>query len=106
MRLGKDLAHSILDSVGLTVSRSTNHHMSSATIQPWLECLKLRALMERPLRYSLVSRDRMFMLLQWLDFALAAAGDVAEFGVWRGGTALLLHERLSSRAPNRTLHLF
>jgi O-methyltransferase len=106
MRIGKDLAHSIFNSVGLTVTRVTNHHPSGATIQPWFESEKLRAQMARPLRYSLVSRDRMFMLLQWLDFALAAAGDVAEFGVWRGGTALLLHERLASRASDRTLHLF
>ena len=60
-------------------------------------------MLERPRRYSLVTPDRMFMLLQWLDFALAAPGEVAEFGVWRGGTALLLHERLATR---RTLHLF
>jgi len=32
----------------------------------------------------------MFMLLQWLSYALAAPGDIAEFGIWREGSALLL----------------
>ena len=63
-------------------------------------------MLERPSRYSIVTPDRMFMLLQWLDFALAAAGEVAEFGVWRGGTAVVLHDHLTSRAPERTLHMF
>jgi len=36
----------------------------------------------------------MFMLLQWLSYALAAPGDIAEFGVWREGSALLLTEHL------------
>ncbi len=106
MRSGRDIAHSIFNSVGLNVTRSSSGHSQSPIVRPWLESEPLIALMDRPLRRSLVSRDRMFMLLQWLDFALAAAGEAAEFGVWRGGTALLLHERLRSRAPERTLHLF
>jgi O-methyltransferase len=108
MRSTRDIAHSIFNSVGLDITRSRNGHSNklSPVLRPWLENEELAALMERPLRHSLVSPDRMFMLLQWLDFALAAAGEVAEFGVWRGGTALLLHQRLLSRAPDRTLHLF
>lgn len=106
MRIIKDVAHSVFNSVGLEVKRLRNRHTNCATIQPWLESAELRAVMERPRRHSLVSPDRMFMLLQWLDFALAAPGAVAEFGVWRGGTALLLRDHLSSQAPDRTLHLF
>jgi O-methyltransferase len=104
----KDVAHALFNAVGLEVTRRNGHSngANSATIQPWLESDALRTVMERPRRHSLVSPDRMFMLLQWLDFALAAAGEVAEFGVWQGGTALLLHEHLASRAPNRVLHLF
>jgi O-methyltransferase len=106
MRILKDIAHSLFKSAGLEVKRLRNGHSNCATIQPWLESDALRAVMERPLNYSLVSPDRMFMLLQWLHFALAAPGEVAEFGVWRGGTALLLRDHLSSHAPDRTLHLF
>ena len=105
MRIIKDIAHSFFKSVGFEVTRR-NGHSKSAIIQPWLESDALRTVMERPRRHSLVSPDRMFMLLQWLEFTLAAPGQVAEFGVWRGGTALLLRDRLASRAPDRTLHLF
>ncbi len=105
MRIIKDLAHSVFKAVGLEVTRR-NRRAQSLTIQPWLESDELRNAMEFPRRHSLVSPDRMFMLLQWLGFALAAAGEVAEFGVWRGGTATLLHNHLAARAPDRTLHLF
>jgi O-methyltransferase len=108
MRTVRKIARSIFNSVGLEVTRRNGifHGAISATIQPWIENPELRAAMERPRRHSLVSPDRMFMLLQWLDFALAAPGEVAEFGVWRGGTALLLRNHLAARAPGRTLHLF
>ena len=55
---------------------------------------QLRRVLERPLQYSLATADRMFMLLEWLSYALAAPGDIAEFGVWREGSALLLTEHL------------
>jgi O-methyltransferase len=106
MHIVKSIAHSILNSVGLEVRRLRNGNSNCPTIQPWLEDDELRAMLDRPCRYSIVTPDRMFMLLQWLDFALAADGEVAEFGVWRGGTALLLHDRLTSRARERTLHMF
>jgi O-methyltransferase len=106
MRIIKDIAHAFFNSIGLEVTRLRKGRPNCFTIQPWLESDALRALMQRPLRHSLVSPDRMFMLLQWLNFALAAPGEVAEFGVWRGGTALLLRDHLSSQAPDRTLHLF
>jgi len=106
MRIVKNIGHSLFNSVGLEVTRLGKGPSRCATIQPWLESDALRAVMERPRRHSLVSPDRMFMLLQWLDFALAAPGEVAEFGVWRGGTALLLRDHLLSQGPDRTLHLF
>jgi len=59
-------------------------------LQPWSEKEQLKRVLERPLQYSLVTADRMFMLLQWLSYALAAPGDIAEFGIWREGSALLL----------------
>jgi O-methyltransferase len=108
MRTVRNIAHSIFNSVGIEVTRRNGilHSARSATIQPWIENTELRASMERPRQHSLVSPDRMFMLVQWLDFALAAPGEVAEFGVWRGGTALLLRNHLATRASGRTLHLF
>jgi O-methyltransferase len=78
----------------------------SDVLQPWHEDTNLRKALEQPLRNSLVSPDRMFMLLQWLNYSLAAPGDVAEFGVWRGGTALLIAEHLRKHPDGRTIHLF
>jgi O-methyltransferase len=104
VRIIKHIARSLLDSVGLEVTRRHGH--CNSVLQPWLESDAMRALMEAPRRHSLVSPDRMFMLLEWLDFALGAPGAVAEFGVWRGGTALLMRDHLASRAPGRMLHLF
>jgi O-methyltransferase len=108
MRTVRNIAHAIFNSVGIEVTRRDGifNGASSPTIQPWIENAELRAFIERPRRHSLVSPDRMFMLVQWLDFALAAPGEVAEFGVWRGGTALLLRNHLAVRASGRTLHLF
>jgi len=63
-------------------------------LQPWSEKEQLKRVLERPLQYSLATADRMFMLLEWLSYALAAPGDIAEFGVWREGSALLLTEHL------------
>jgi len=76
------------------------------TIEPWREDEAMRRIIERASRYSLVTPERMFMLLQWLDFALTSEGEVAEFGVWRGGTASLMHAHLASKGCQRTLHLF
>jgi O-methyltransferase len=106
MRIAKDLAHAIFNSIGFEVTRLRNGHPYSPTLRPWIESDAVRTELELPRRHSIVAPESMFMLMQWLDVALAAAGDVAEFGVWRGGTALLLHQRLASCAADRTLHLF
>ena len=98
----KDIAHRFFNSPGSKYRGAMGMRLARPS-SPLVESAELRAAMESPRRHSLVSPDRMFMLLQWLDFALAAPGEVAEFGVWRGGTALLLRDRLASR---RTLHLF
>jgi O-methyltransferase len=105
VRIVKNIARSLFEAAGFEVTRRSAQ-LNCATIQPWLESAALRAAMELPRRHSLVSLDRMFMLLQWLDFALGAEGEVAEFGVWRGGTALLIRDHLASHAPRRMLHLF
>jgi len=46
------------------------------------------------------------VLLQWLSYALAAPGAVAEFGVWRGGSAALIASKTRLEAPERRIHLF
>jgi len=55
---------------------------------------------------TLVSPERCWMLLHLMRHALALPGDFAEFGVFRGGTALLAAEILRDAGDVRSLHLF
>ena len=60
-----------------------------------------------PIRaHTLVSPERGWMLLHLMRHALALLGDFAEFGVFRGGTALLAAEVLRDAYDARALHLF
>jgi len=54
------------------------------------------------IQYSLVDRARCYMLYQMARQIAQSAGDVAEVGVYKGGTARLLAVSL----PHKTLHLF
>jgi O-methyltransferase len=53
-----------------------------------------------------VSRDRCYILYQWLHLALHGGGQVAERGVYTGGTAHLLAMVMAARGDGRELHLF
>lgn len=46
----------------------------------------------------------LYILMQLLDHCLVLDGDIAEFGVWKGGSAKLLG--LRSQGSGKTLHLF
>jgi O-methyltransferase len=60
-----------------------------------------------PIRaHTLVSPERAWMLLHLMRHALALPGDFAEFGVFRGGTALLAAGVLRDARETRALHLF
>ena len=60
-----------------------------------------------PIRsHTLVSPERCWILLQIMRQALHLDGDFAEFGVFRGGTALLAANVLKGGRTRRTLHLF
>jgi O-methyltransferase len=56
--------------------------------------------------HTLVGSERCWILLQMMRHALALTGDFAEFGVFRGGTALLAAEVLRDAHDHRPLHLF
>jgi O-methyltransferase len=60
-----------------------------------------------PIRpHTLVSAERCWILLHLLRHARALQGHFAEFGVFRGGTALLAAEVLRDGNDRRPLHLF
>lgn len=56
--------------------------------------------------HTLVSPDRCWILLNFMQHALNLPGDFVELGVFRGGTALLAARVLAQRGDKRTLHLF
>jgi O-methyltransferase len=51
---------------------------------------------------TLVDKSRCFILYEYVRHAAGLAGDVAEIGVYKGGTARLLARMM----PQRTVHLF
>lgn len=51
---------------------------------------------------TLVSKDRCFILYQFAKYSSIKDGDIAEVGVYRGGTGKLI----AKTCPNKTIHLF
>ena len=70
----------------------------------WREDADFEVLFKRASTQSIVDRQRCFVLFQSALQSLAVAGDAAEVGVYKGGTASLLRACFSG--SGRTLHLF
>jgi O-methyltransferase len=79
-----------------------------AVFSPWLGYGDFGELYKEMSRYSLVSRDRCWILYTLARQSLQVPGDLIECGVYRGGTALLLGRIISrsSNASERKLLLF
>jgi O-methyltransferase len=72
---------------------------------PWLGHPEFQAIYEGASRYTLVSPDRCYILISLARYASHLAGDFAECGVYRGGTALML-ARIIKNSGNKKLYLF
>jgi O-methyltransferase len=82
-------------------------HLYQPLYAPWEGQTEFDALYREVQPWTLVSRDRCYMLLKTLQQALRLEGDIVECGVFRGGTALLEAKTLQNHgAAGRTLHLF
>ena len=73
---------------------------------PWEGDAGFKRLYDPIRAHTLVSPERTWILLHLMRHALALPGDFAEFGVFRGGTALLAAEVLRDAHDTRALHLF
>jgi hypothetical protein len=73
---------------------------------PWEGQPEFRRLYQAISDHSLLSPDRCWILLHLMQHTLALPGHFAEFGVFRGGTALLAAKVLEAAGENRELHLF
>ena len=72
--------------------------------RPWELDPSFDQLVARVQGRTLLSNDRLFFIYQYARHACAIAGDVAEVGVYKGGSAFLLASVL--RETDKTLHLF
>jgi len=73
---------------------------------PWEGEADFKRLYDPIRAHTLVSPERGWILLHLMRHALSLPGDFAEFGVFRGGTALLAAEVLREAHDARGLHLF
>jgi O-methyltransferase len=74
---------------------------------PWEGHPEFEPLYQEIKKFTLVSRDRCFILAQTLRQAMNLEGDVVECGVFRGGTALLAAKVIHKHAVRQhQLHLF
>lgn len=81
-------------------------HLYRPLYSPWEGEAEFQKYYDRIRDHTLVSPDRCWILLQLMRHALRLDGDFAEFGVFRGGTALLAANVLKNAGSPRTLHLF
>lgn len=72
---------------------------------PWLEP-GFQEMVERVRGNTGLRAESLYTLLHFLGESLWLSGDVMECGVWRGGSAKLIHEAIRRSAPEKRLHLF
>lgn len=87
-----------------------DHQLYKPIFSPWLGNGSFGAMRDRVSEFSLVSPDRLWILHGFAENARNLAGDFVECGVFKGGTARLLAEVLSTDAAamagERRLMLF
>lgn len=74
-------------------------------IHLWNDDHKFKKLMDQILGYTVVDEVRCFMIYQYAKQAAQLPGDVAEVGVYQGGTAKLV-AKVFTRKKNKVVHLF
>lgn len=72
---------------------------------PWLEP-DFQSGAEAVRGNTCLKAESIYTLLHFLEEVLWLGGDVMECGVWRGGSAKLLYEKIRKIAPEKHLHLF
>lgn len=98
----KALVQKTLAKFGLQVQRLPSDEPNP--IHQWEKDERFNALMKQVDGYTLVDKIRCFMAYQFSRQAAHLRGDVAEIGVYKGGTAKLLAKVFE--ASGKTIHLF
>ena len=76
-----------------------------ATYSPWMNDAGFEDTFQTFSPYSLVDRYRSYELWELVSQALKLEGDILEVGVWRGGSGLLIAERLRQLGAVRKVFL-
>ena len=76
-----------------------------ASYSPWMKDTGFEDTFQSFSPYSLVDRYRSYELWELVSQALELDGDVIEVGVWRGGSGLLIAERLRQLGAARKVYL-
>lgn len=97
-RLGQIIKR-VFKFMGLEVRKLNGHLLQLGTNSE-----KFRLLYEQIKGYTLVSQHRCFMLYQLAKYANAKPGQIAEVGVYKGGTAKLISKVAAETA--KTVYLF
>jgi hypothetical protein len=122
MKLAEELLIKQLESRGYIVQKISealpgipDREMYKPFVNPWSifspwdgnEVIEgvIRRLVEKK-RMTLVSRDRLWILMNLAKQVLRLEGEIWEAGVYQGGTALLLHEVIKGGGLPKTLRLF
>lgn len=83
-----------------------NLELYEPLFSPWSGLPTFKKYYDAVRAHTLVSADRCWILTNCMTHARQLAGDFAEFGVFRGGTALLAAQILADAGDHRPLHLF
>jgi len=85
-------------------SAGSNHIYRANSIHLWNEHDQFNDLMRQISGFTLVDKVRCFMIYQYVQQVTNLPGDVAEVGVYKGGTARLLAKTFER--TGKTVHLF
>lgn len=102
MRRMRLLVDQILSKFDLQVSRISNSYPNLLLLESKNDIF--RSLMQEVESYTLVTKPRCFLLHEFAKHTANIKGDVAEVGVYKGGTARIISKAFAK--SNKVIHLF
>ena len=101
----KTLVRKLLNKIGFEIIRVRQQPPAKANpILLWDEDAQFQSIMAKVSGYTLIGNTRCFMLYQLARHAVHIPGEVAEVGVYKGGSARLLSKVFET--SGKSLHLF
>jgi O-methyltransferase len=100
----KPLLKKSLEKLGYQLQRIPPGHYRPHPIRPWEDNAEFKAWLAEVRYHTLLDQTACYMLYQYAKQAQHLSGEVAEIGVYRGGTARLLARCFAT--TGKELHLF